>query len=107
MLKNMTYEFCKVETETLKHLFCDCPSVKNIWRELEVWLRPQILLKDTCSSIYVSEYKKFHSISLKFATNTVPCNMESDTTWSYLEPGNSTSGCLVQKRKQNEVKNFL
>ena len=53
MLKNMTHEFCKVETETLKHLFCDCPSVKNIWQELEVWLRPQILLKDTLAAEYM------------------------------------------------------
>ena len=50
MLKNITHEFCEVGTETLKHLFCDSPSVKNIWRELDGWLRPQIFLKDTLAA---------------------------------------------------------
>ena len=53
MLKNMTYEIRKVETETLKQLFCDCPSVINIWREMEVWLIPQNLLRDTLAAEYM------------------------------------------------------
>ena len=28
----MTHEFCKVETETLKKMFCGCPSVKYMAR---------------------------------------------------------------------------
>ena len=32
ILHNMTCEFCKAETESLKHLFYDCPSVKNMVR---------------------------------------------------------------------------
>ena len=53
MLKNMTLEFCQVETKTFKHLFCDCLSVKCTWQEQEVWLRPQILLKDTPAAEYM------------------------------------------------------
>ena len=44
--KNMTNEFCKIE-ET------DCPSVRNIWQEKEVWLRPRNLLRDTLAAKYI------------------------------------------------------
>ena len=49
ILKIMTHELCKEETETLKHLFCDCSSVKNMARNRSLVVTKDFAKGYTCS----------------------------------------------------------
>ena len=34
--------FCKIESETIEHLFHDCKFVKPIWKDIVTWLNERL-----------------------------------------------------------------
>ena len=38
MASNNLYPFCREETETLVHLFCDCKIVDDFWNDVFDWI---------------------------------------------------------------------
>ena len=41
-----TCEFCRNDTETYEHIFCECPFTNRIIQNLKIWLLPDLVILD-------------------------------------------------------------
>ena len=45
--------FCKVTSETITHIFCDCNKSKFLWQKIQNWCKPVLSLPDLSPEIVI------------------------------------------------------